>query len=341
MLRNARMLLKTFSSLGRQFSTTQTSNSRVCVIGACGNVGQALSLLLKRDDLVTVLSLYDLKKAIGMALDMSHVDTNSEVAGFEKIEMLPKALYCADVVVIVAGQPRKKGISEDEMLKQNSGIIFEVMPAIAEVCPKALIAIVTGPTNAIVPLAAEVLKTKDAHDPNRLFGVTTHNVVRARTFISDELQVDASIVKVPVIGGNSPCTILPLLSHTKPKFKIEDEDDAMPIIRKVREAEDQVAAVKGDQGATLVIAHSVAKFTHSLLMGLAGKGDPKECAYVESAVTDSAFFATPLKLGKQGIEKNLGIPDLAKFEAELLHELMPELKESIKKGIDFAKKMKK
>lgn len=70
------------------------SNSRVCVIGACGSVGQALSLLLKRDDRVTVLSLYDVKKAIGMALDMSHIDTNSEVFGYEKIEMLPKALYC-------------------------------------------------------------------------------------------------------------------------------------------------------------------------------------------------------------------------------------------------------
>lgn len=145
-------------------------------------------------------------------------------------------------------------------------------------------------------------------------------------------------MKVPVIGGNSPCTILPVLSHTKPKFTIEDEDDAIPLIRKIREAEDNVVKVKGDQGATLMVAHSVAKFTHSLIMGLAGLGDPKECAYVESTVTDCAFFATPLKLGKQGIEKNLGIPTLAKFEAELLQELTPELKESIKKGIELAKK---
>ncbi|XP_036224405.2 malate dehydrogenase, mitochondrial [Bactrocera oleae] len=338
MWRNARVLLKSFSSLSRKFSTTQSSNSRVCVIGACGSVGQALSLLLKRDDRVTVLSLYDVKKAIGMALDMSHIDTNSEVFGYEKIEMLPKALYCADVVVIVAGQPRKKGMSENDLLKQNASLIIEIMPHIAEICPKALIAIVTSPTNAIVPLAAEVLKKKDAFDPNRLFGVTTHNVVRARTFISDELQVDASIVKVPVIGGNSPCTILPVLTHTKPKFKIEDKDDAIPLIRKLRAAEDNVAMVKGDQGATLIMAHSVAKFTHALLMGLAGMGDPVECAYVESTVTDCSFFATPLKLGKQGIEKNLGIPTLAKFEVELLHDLIPELKESIKKGIELAKK---
>ncbi|XP_004533385.1 malate dehydrogenase, mitochondrial [Ceratitis capitata] len=341
MLRNTGFIFKTCASFSRKLSTTQANKNRVCVIGASGAIGQALSLLLKRDTRVTALSLYDIKKAVGIALDMSDIDTNSLIGGHEELEMLPKALYCADVVVIVAGQPRKKGMTDDELLKKNADVIIQTMPHIAETCPKALIAIVTSPVDSLVPLAAEVLKTKNAYDPNRLFGVTTHNAVRARTYISDVLQVDASSVKVPVIGGNSKCTILPILTHTKPILKIEDEDDALPIIKKVRDAEETVAKTKGAP-PTLVMAHSVAKFTHSLILGLAGLGDPVECAYVESTVTDCAFFATPLKLGKNGIEKNLGIPSpLAKFEAEMLQELMPELKESIKKGLEYAKKVDK
>lgn len=62
-------------------------------------------------------------------------------------------------MVIVAGQPHKKGMSDDDLLEKNANVIIQIMPHIAETCPKALIAIVTSPTNSIVPLAAEVLKT--------------------------------------------------------------------------------------------------------------------------------------------------------------------------------------
>ncbi|XP_054743476.1 malate dehydrogenase, mitochondrial-like [Anastrepha obliqua] len=340
MLRKTHILLASLSSIARQFSTTQMSKNRVCVIGAGGNVGQPLSLLLKRDSLVTSLALYDLKMVTGVALDIRHMDTNAQVEGHEKIENLPKALDCAEIVIIVAGHPSKKGVADDELLKKNASIIVELMPKIAEFCPTALIAVVTSPINSLVPLAAEILKTKDAYDPNRLFGVTTPSVVRTRYFMGDVLQIDPARVNVPVIGGNSKCTILPVITQCKPIYKYEDEDDVLPIVKKVREAEEEVAKAKGDSAASLVIAHSIAKFTHSLLMGLGGVGEPIECSFVESFVTECEFFATPLRLGRKGIERNLGIPDLAKFEDDWLNELIPELKESIKKGMEYAKSKK-
>ena len=63
----------------RSFSASATNFTKVAVLGAGGGIGQPLSLLLKSDPLVTSLSLYDIRGAPGVAADVSHVDTASEV----------------------------------------------------------------------------------------------------------------------------------------------------------------------------------------------------------------------------------------------------------------------
>ena len=63
----------------RQFSSTASRNTKVAVLGAGGGIGQPTSLLLKQNKLVTSLSLYDIRGAPGVAADVSHVDTASEV----------------------------------------------------------------------------------------------------------------------------------------------------------------------------------------------------------------------------------------------------------------------
>jgi malate dehydrogenase len=64
----------------RLFSSSARRQTKVAVLGAGGGIGQPLSLLLKNDPLVTSLSLYDIRGAPGVAADVSHVDTASEVA---------------------------------------------------------------------------------------------------------------------------------------------------------------------------------------------------------------------------------------------------------------------
>ena len=58
----------------------------------------------------------------------------------------------------------------------------------------------------------------------------------------------------------------------------------------------------------------------------------------QSDVTEAPFFATPILLGKNGIEKNLGLGKLTDFEKDLLKAALPELQSSIKKGVEFAAK---
>jgi malate dehydrogenase len=79
--------------------------------------------------------------------------------------------------------------------------------------------------NSTLPVAAEALKKAGVFEPTRIFGVTTLDVVRASTFAAHALGGNANPkdFKVPVIGGHSGATILPLYSQAQPPVNLDDE----------------------------------------------------------------------------------------------------------------------
>ena len=321
----------------RSFSTSKQNNFKVTVCGASGGIGQPLSLLLKSNPLVTDLALFDIVHTPGVAADLSHIDTQSKTAGFKGPEELGEALKCADVVVIPAGVPRKPGMTRDDLFNVNAGIIKDIAASIAKNCPKALVAIITNPVNTCVPIAAEILKKAGVYDPKRLFGVSTLDVVRARAFIGHALGVDPQKVNIPVIGGHSGVTILPVISQCQPAFK-GNQDTIEKLTVRIQEAGTEVVKAKAGAGsATLSMAYAGARFAGSLLKGLNGDSNVVECSYVDSNITEATFFSTPLVLGKNGLKENLGLPKLNDYEKKLLASAIPELKKNIQKGIDFAK----
>ncbi|EDW44643.1 malate dehydrogenase, mitochondrial [Drosophila sechellia] len=320
----------------RTFSVGQQNNYKVTVCGAAGGIGQPLSLLLKQNPLVTDLALYDIVHTPGVAADLSHIDTKSKTAGFIGADQLGDSLKGSDVVVIPAGVPRKPGMTRDDLFNVNAGIIKDISNSIAKNCPKALVAIITNPVNTCVPIAAEILKKAGVYDPKRLFGVSTLDVVRARAFIGHALGVDPQTVQIPVIGGHSGVTILPVLSQSQPLFK-GNQDTIEKLTVRIQEAGTEVVKAKAGAGsATLSMAYAGARFAGSLLKGLNGEKNVIECSYVQSTVTEATFFSTPLVLGKNGVQENLGLPKLNDYEKKLLEAAIPELKKNIQKGIDFA-----
>lgn len=70
--------------------------------------------------------------------------------------------------------------------------------------------------NSTVPIASEVFQKAGVYDPNRIFGVTTLDIVRANAFIGEAKGLNPTQVNVPVIGGHSGVTIIPLISQCKP-----------------------------------------------------------------------------------------------------------------------------
>lgn len=120
-------------------------------------------------------------------------------------------------------------MTRDDLFKVNAGIVQTLAKGIAEHSPKAFVLIISNPVNSTVPIAAEVLKAAGVFDPKRLFGVTTLDVVRAETFTQEFTgQKDPSKTTIPVIGGHSGETIVPLFSQAKPAVQIPtDRYDAL------------------------------------------------------------------------------------------------------------------
>jgi malate dehydrogenase len=115
-------------------------------------------------------------------------------------------------------------MTRDDLFKINAGIVKGLVEGVAEHCPEAYILIISNPVNSTVPIAAEVLTKAGKFNPKKLFGVTTLDVVRAETFVGELTGAkDASQTVIPVIGGHSGETIVPLFSQAKPAVKIAED----------------------------------------------------------------------------------------------------------------------
>jgi len=224
-----------------------------------------------------------------------------------------------------------------DLFNTNASIVKSLAEACAKYCPEACIAIISNPVNSTVPIAAEALKKAGVYDPRKLFGVTTLDVVRARTFIGQNKGFDPQSINVPVIGGHAGGTILPLLSRVEPSCSFSDEDRDALTDRIQNGGTEVVQAKAGAGSATLSMAWAGAQFAFSLIRALKGEKGIVECAMVESDVTECQYFSTPIELGVNGIERNLGLGELSDYEKHKLDtEVIPELKASIEKGIKWA-----
>ena len=172
------------------------------VLSATG-IGQPLSMLLKLNPAVTKLNLYDIVHTPGVAADLSHCEIKSDATGFVGEEQLKESLKGADIVVIPAGVPRKPGMTRDDLFNTNASIVANLAKAAAEVCPDACLAIISNPVNSTVPIASEMFKKAGKLNPDKIFGVTTLDIVRANKFISELKGLDPQDVNCPVVGGHA------------------------------------------------------------------------------------------------------------------------------------------
>ncbi|KAG2304692.1 hypothetical protein Bca52824_033343 [Brassica carinata] len=311
------------SLLHRSFSSSSVPERKVAILGAAGGIGQPLSLLMKLNPLVSSLSLFDIANTPGVAADVGYINTRSEVVGYMGDDDLAKALEGADLVIIPAGVPRKPGMTRDDLFNINAGIVKNLCSAIAKYCPHALVNMISNPVNSTVPIPAEIFKKAGMYDEKKLFGVTTLDVVRAKTFYAGKANVPVAEVNVPVIGGHAGVTILPLFSQATPQANLSG--DVLTALTK-----------RTQDGGTEVVEAKAGKGSATLSMAINGVPDVVECSYVHSTIIELPFFASKVRLGKNGVEEVLDLGPLSDFEKEGLEALKPELKSSIEKGVKFA-----
>merc|ERR1712056_47192 len=211
----------------------------------------------------------------------------------------------------------------------------------AEACPKAAILIISNPVNSTVPIAASILQQKGVYDPKKLFGVTTLDVCRARTFVANAKGNDVNSTVVPVVGGHAGTTIVPLLSQAEPKVSFTDADRDAITHRIMFGGDEVVKAKDGGGSATLSMALSGAEFADKVMAGLAGEKNPPECTFVEQThVPEVNFFSLPVTLGKEGVETVHPYGTVNDHEKKLLADMMPDLIAQAEKGVKFANEKK-
>ena len=310
---------------------------KIAVLGAAGGIGQALALLLKLDlPENSFLSLYDVSPITpGVAKDLSHIPTSVQVEGYAGDDPTP-AIKGADVILICAGVARKPGMDRADLFNTNASTIKNLVEKIAETAPLSCIGIITNPVNTLVAIAAEVLKNAGVYDKNKLFGITTLDIIRAEDFVAEKKGLPAEHVRVNVIGGHSGSTILPVLSQVQGVEFTEQE--VIELTERIQNAGTEVVNAKAGGGsATLSMARAASIFGINLVQALLGKQGIIQNAYVDGGNACSPFFTQPLLLGKNGIERVLPFGELSPFEEKTKQDMLSVLHADIQKGIDFVK----
>lgn len=175
------------------------------------------------------------------------------------------------------------------------------------------------------------------YDKNKLFGVTTLDIIRSNTFVAELKGKSATEVEVPVIGGHSGVTILPLLSQI-PGVSFSDQEIADLTKRIQNSRYRSRGSESGRRVGDLVDGPGGCPFWSLSGSRHAGEKGVVECAYVESDGHYARFFSQPLLLGKNGVEERQSIGKLSAFEQQALEGMLDTLKKDIALGEDFVNK---
>jgi malate dehydrogenase len=175
------------------------ARNKIALIGA-GNIGGTLAHLAGLKELGDVV-LFDVVKDMpqGKALDLSQA---GPVEGFNasiKGANAYSAIRNSDVVIVTAGIARKPGMSRDDLLGINSGIVATVGEAIKKYCPKTFVIVITNPLDVMVGVMREASKLP----ARRVVGMAgVLDSARFRTFLAEEFDVSVEDVSAFVLGGH-------------------------------------------------------------------------------------------------------------------------------------------
>lgn len=324
---------------------------KVTLLGASGGIGQSLSLLLRLNEDISELALFDIKNSIGVATDLSHIPTRQNVSGYEPSDKSNKqqiqmALKKSDIVIITAGIPRKPSMTRNDLFKVNASIIKSLVRQFGSICPDAFLCIVSNPVNSLVPVAAEQLKRMNVYNPKKVLGISTLDNVRLEQFLSEYLKIDPRLLKndVTCIGGHSGNTIVPIIGAWRANFSNKVEYDVL--IKRVQYGGDEVVKAKNGAGsATLSTALAINRFVASLVDVIVYDIELKEVAYInvgqlhskiiQKDAMFSEYFCLPIVLSKEGVRQIIYPKILASEERDLVSTAVACINKDIKRGADM------
>ncbi|CAH2062910.1 unnamed protein product, partial [Iphiclides podalirius] len=306
-------------------------NYQVAITGAGSEIGQTISLLLRTNPSISKLVLHDtLQYTPGVVLDLSHIPSKSKVKGYVGEDTLDEALQGSNLVIAAGGIPQHSDNVNRSILSKNADFIKEVASSVSLVSPLPFFGIVTEPINTLVPLAAEAMRNQASHDPNKLFGITGVDALQAQTLYARESALIQSECIVPVIGGHSRETMVPLFSQATPRSKLTEEksQELTAILRNATPERSE------SHSPTLSVAYAVSIFVNSVLEALNGE-TVQVNALVENNDFGTSFFSGLVDVGPKGVSEMRTYTDLYHHECVLLESSIKQLH----KDVDVGKKI--
>jgi malate dehydrogenase len=182
---------------------------KVTIVGA-GNVGASCAEYIAQKRIASKVVLLDIKEGVaeGKALDLSQTATtlgfNTSLKGVTNDY---SATAGSDVVVITSGVPRKPGMTREELIGINAGIVQSVSSNILEHSPETIIVVVSNPMDTMTYLALQ----STGLPKNRIIGMGgVLDSSRFKTYLSQALEKPANDIQGMVIGGHGDTTMIPL-----------------------------------------------------------------------------------------------------------------------------------
>jgi malate dehydrogenase len=291
-------------------------NQKVTVVGA-GNVGATVAQRLAEKELSDVV-LIDILEGVpqGKSLDLAQAAPiekhDAHLTGANSYE----ASANSDIVIITAGIPRKPGMSRDDLLATNRGIMKNVTREVAKYSPDAILMIVSNPLDAMCHVAMEV----SGFPKHRVMGMAgVLDSARFRAFIAAELDVSVENVHALVLGGHGDTMVpLPRFSTVAgiPITELMSPERIEALVTRTRNGGAEIVSLLKTGSAYYAPASAAVEMAESILKD---KRKILPCAaYLEGEYGISGLFVgVPVKLGKNGVEQIVPLKLLPEEEAAL------------------------
>ena len=306
--------------------------NKITVVGA-GNVGATTAQRLAEKELAKLVVMVDVVEGVpqGKALDQWE---SAPIEGFDT-RVIGSNGYDetagSDIVIITAGIARKPGMSRDDLLNTNAGIVKQVSEQVKRTSPSAIIIMVSNPLDVMAYVAKQVT----GFPRERVLGMAgVLDTARYRSFLAEALDVSVEDIQAMVLGGHGD-TMVPLISYTTvsgiPVTQLMDRKRLDAIVDRTRNGGAEI--VKYLKTGSAYYAPSAA----SVQMAEAIVHDKKRvlpcAAWLEGEYGMSGLFlGVPCKLGRKGLEQIIEVEltpqeraDLGK-SAEAVREPMSVLK---------------
>lgn len=299
---------------------------KVTVVGA-GNVGATCANVIAERELVNEVILLDIKEGIaeGKSLDMWQTAPinlyDSRILGYTN-DYTKTAN--SDVVVITSGLPRKPGMSRDDLIATNAGIVKSVTDQIIKHSPNTIIIVVSNPLDVMTYVAYLTAKIGS----NRVFGMAgILDTARYRAFLADALNVSPKDIQAMLMGGHGD-TMVPLPRYTTvsgiPVTEMIDEQKLDAIIERTKKGGGELVNLMGTS-AWYAPGAAAAQMVEAIVR------DQKRifpcCAWLQGEYgLKDIYLGVPVKLGKKGIEEIIELK-LTDAEMKLLHASAAAVKE--------------